>query len=216
MPAVDTPIALSGLLVQPIAQRLAEWISIGKLDEDDLDALSTAARAWVEHSIAGSDWASLPDVEGLMELASAQLGGETGLVEWADEIAGDLLAADSIAELVRTAARLVDDGPGFVVSQSSERLLRRADWRYEGGSERFSVRLQGLDEASPALKSLVGACLARLGAEGDRRAFDVRFEGVDGSELVVFGEFEEVVFSEGEESRLHRAALIPDALGAAN
>ena len=59
--------ALSGLFVQPIAQRIADWTWSGKLDEDDLDALSTEARAWVEHSIAHTDWAGLADVEGLID-----------------------------------------------------------------------------------------------------------------------------------------------------
>ena len=43
----------------------------------------------------------------------------------------------------------------------------------------------------------------------DARAFDVRFEGVDGAELVVVGELEEAVLSEGEASRLHWVSLIP-------
>ncbi|GEM_PF-1983888 len=211
MPESDlpAPVSLSGLLVQPIAQRLADWTGSGKLDENDLDALSTDARAWVEHSIAASDWAALADVEALVDLASAQLGGETGLVEWAAEIASDLLAEGPIIDLVASASRLSADGPGFVASQSSDQLVRRADWSYEGALDRFSVRLRGLAAASPALKSLLGACLARLAAAGDARAFDVRFEGVDGAELVVFGELEEAVLSEGEASRLHRAALIP-------
>jgi uncharacterized protein with ACT and thioredoxin-like domain len=63
-------------------------------------------------------------------------------------------------------------------------------------------------EVSPALKALLGATLARLAAGADARALDVRFDGIDGDELVVFGELEMGDASLAE-SRLHRAALIP-------
>lgn len=202
-------VELSGLLVQPIAQRLADWTGSGKLDEDALDTLSTEARAWVDHSIAPTDWARVDDVEALVDLAATQLGGETGLVEWADEIAADLLGAAGVSEVVAAANRLADDGPGFAASQTAERLLRAVRWQYEGGASRFTVRFDGLCGASPALKSLLGACFARIADAGDRRAFDTRFEGVDDGALSVFGELEAEVLSEGEASRLHRAALIP-------
>ena len=209
MSAAASPVELSGLLVQPIARRLADWTESGKLDENDLDVLSTEARAWVEHSIAATDWAGIDEVEALVELAAGQLGGETGLVEWADEIARDLLAEAPIASVVDAAMRLESDGPGFAVSQTGDRLLRAVRWQYEGGASRFLVRFEGLGESSPALKSLVGACLARVASAGDPRAFDTRFDGVDGPELAVFGELEGEGLTEGEASRLHRAALIP-------
>lgn len=209
MSASENRVALSGLIVQPIAQRLADWTQSGKLDEDALDALSTDARAFVEHSIAPTDWAGIEDVEALVSLAASQLGGETGLVEWADEIAADLLESTPIADLVQAARRLHDDGPGFLASQTSDRLLRAVAWQYYGGEKHFSVRLEGLGAASPSLKSLVGACLARVASAGDPRDFDTRFEGVDEETLAVFGEIEGAALSEGEASRLHRAALIP-------
>ena len=208
-PDVPRPVELSGLLVQPIAQRIADWTESGKVEEEALDALTTEARAWVDHSIASTDWAALDDVEGLVELASIQLGGETGLVEWADAIAHDLLETEPIADIVERAGRLTEDGPGFAASQSSDHLLRWVRWQYEGGGARFSIRLDGMGAASTALKSLVGACLARIAGAGDPRTFDTRFEGVDGDELAVFGELEDDRLSPDESSRLHRAALIP-------
>jgi len=201
-------IELSGLLVQPIADRVRAWYQAGKLDEDDLErALSTEARAFVDHSIAAGDWAPLSDVEGLVGLAAEQIGGETGLVEWADEIVGDWLLEASVEGLM-VRARGIVDGPGFVVSQASELLVRNSVWRYDGGRDGFSVRLIGIAEASPALKALIGSTLARLAAGADSRDFDVRFDGLDGEELVVFGELE-ISDTALAESRLHRAALIP-------
>lgn len=202
-------VEMSGLLVQPIARRLADWTESGKLDDAALDGLSTEARAWVEHSIAPTDWAAGDDVEALVDLAATQLGGETGLVEWADEIAADLLDAAPIAAVVEAARRLSGDGPGFAASQTGGQLLRAVRWQYEGGASHFAVRFEGLGAASPALKSLVGACLARVANAGDPRPFDTRFEGVDQDALSVFGELEAEGLSEGEASRLHRAALIP-------
>lgn len=202
-----TSIELSGFLVQPITERLSDWSESGKLDENELDrALSFDARAWVDHSIAATDWAPLADVEGLVGLIAAQLGGETGLVEWADEIVAGWLSQPFFQNLMGSAQRLVD-GPGFVASRASDQLVRACDWRYEGGRESFSVYIGGVAEASPELKSLIGACLARLAAAADPREIDVRFDGVDGGELVIFGEIKvgEDALSEG---RLHRAALI--------
>jgi hypothetical protein len=198
---------LSGLLVQPIASRIQGWLTSGKLDEDDLDrALPGIARDWVDHGVAASDWAPLEDVERLIDLAAAQLGGETGLVEWADEIVSEWLLESDIESLVGSARRLVD-GSGYVVSQMSERLVQSAEWRYEGGRTGFSVRLCGVAELSLALKSLIGACLAQLATAADEREVDARFEGVDAAELVIFGELE-AALDGGAESRLHRAALI--------
>lgn len=200
---------LSGLFVQPIARRLADWNASGKLAEDGLEALSTAARAWVEHSIARDGVAGLADVEALLRIVAGPMGGETGLVEWADEIAADFLDDGPLVDLIEAGRGLDVDGPGFAVTQSSALLLSGTEWRYEGGSDHFSVRLVGLAEASPALKSLLGACLARLAEAAGPRDLDVRFEGIDEGDLVVFGERASATLSEGETSRLHRAALIP-------
>ena len=197
---------LSGMLVQPIAHRIEEWTKSGKLDEDDLErALPGIARDWVDHSIAASDWAPLEDVERLVTLAAEQLGGETGLVEWADEIVRGWLLDSSVEALVANARHLVDR-PGYVVSQVTERLVQSASWRYEGGRTGFSVRLCGLSKMSPALKSLIGACLVQLATVADEREVDARFEGVEASELVIFGEVEAAMEGRAE-SRLHRAAL---------
>jgi hypothetical protein len=208
---MDAP-ELSGLLVQPIAQRVGAWLANGKLDEDDLDAtLSSTARGWLDHSIAASDWAPQAELEELVAIAAEQLGGEAGLVEWADDIVSDWLVNSQLSTLVSGAQRLVD-GPGFIASQAGEQLLRSSRWTYEGSSGSFSVRLEGAEALGPALKALLGACLARLAAEGDTRAFDVRFEGVDDAELIVFGELDDSKTSDEESqvvSRLYRAALIP-------
>jgi hypothetical protein len=201
-------IELSGLFVQPIVKRVQRFIDAGKLDEDDLErALSTEARDLIDHSIAAGDWTPLGAVEGFVSLVAEQLGGETGLVELADEIVADWLLDPSFGDLMAQARGLVD-GPGFVVSQASERLVRAKGWQYDGGREGFSVRLLGISDASAAFMALLGATLARLAAGADARTFDVRFEGIDADELVVFGELETGDIALAE-SRLHRAALIP-------
>jgi hypothetical protein len=204
-------VCLSGLLVQPITEQVRAWILAGKLDENDLDqALTRDARDLVDHaSSAGGDWIPIADVESLVALMAEQLGGETGLVEWADEIVSGWREESSIDGLLRAGRSLVD-APGYIVSMASDLLIRTANWRYEGSRTTFSVRVKGVGDASPVLKTLLGAVLARLAALARDRRFDVRFEGVDGRNLVVFGEIE----SEGVdvdplgESRLHRAALI--------
>ena len=204
MPSVD----LSGLFVQPIADRVRSFVDAGKFDEDDLErALSTDARNLLDHSLGLAEWTPLHDVEDLVGLVSEQLGGEPGLVEWADEIVSDWVLEAPLEDLMARARRLVD-GPGFAVSLMSEQLLRAKGWRYEGGREGFSVRLLGTANASPGLKALLGAILSRLAASADARSFDVRFEGVDGDELVVFGELE-MGDATLAESRLHQAALVP-------
>lgn len=200
-------IHLSGLIAQPIASRIRSWLEDGKLTEDDLDrTLTTEARAHVEHSIGHADWASLADVEGLVELASQQIGGETGLVEWADELVEDCRRDERLANVLRAGMALVDS-PGFIVSQASSIFLRDAEWFYDGGRSGWSVRLAGVGDASSELKSLLGALLARLADTSDGRDFDVRFEGVDRDDLVVFGEAPVRDDADGE-SRLHQAALI--------
>ena len=105
------------------------------------------------------------------------------------------------------AGRSLPDAPGFLVSQVSEILVRDADWLYDGGRLAFSVRLRGMSDASPAVKSFLGALLAGIAVASKDREFDVRFEGVDHDDLVVFGG-RPVHDDLGRESRLHRAALI--------
>ena len=204
------PIRLRGLFVRPLAQRVRDWLDAGKLDEDGLDdALSADARAFVDHPITVDAWAPLEDVEGLVGLAAAQLGGEASLVDWADEIVAGWLEEPSVADLVSAGRRLVD-GPGFVLATMGEQLLDEAVWGYEGGRESFSVCLEGLDHASPDLKALLGACLARVAAAADPDRFDVRVEGVDAEALVVFGALADAGEpGDDAEHRLHRAALIP-------
>lgn len=202
------PIQLSGLIVQPIARRIQDWNFDGKISEEDLDhALSSDARALVDHSLALGDWAPVEDVENLVGLAAEQIGGETGLVEWADEIVSDWQAEASIEDLIH-AGRGLADSPGFVVSQVSGLIVRDADWIYDGGRNSFSVRLRGLGDVSPALKALIGALLARLAVAPTNLDFDVRFDGIDGDDLVVFGEAPDGSDDGRGVSRLHQAALI--------
>jgi hypothetical protein len=207
-------IELSGRWVAHLAGRVRAWELEGKLDEEDLDrALSTDARAWLDHTLAFDDWAALADVEALVGLMSERLGSEAELVDSIEELVPDLLLDARIEEVVAVGRRLVD-GPGFAASQLCERLVRRVDWSYEGGRESFSVRVAGLEPASPALRAMLGATLARLAAMADARDYDVRVDGVDGGSLVVFGEIDR---GEDEtvraESRLHRAALVPEFSG---
>lgn len=200
-------IHLSGLLVGPIAQRIRAWTLDGKIDEDDLEyALTADARALVDHSTGFVAWTPLEDVEGLVGLVAEQIGGETGLVEWAEDLVECWQDEAPIEDLIRS-ARSLADAPGFVVSQASELFVRDADWLYDGGRSAFSLRLRGMGDVSPALKALLGALLARLAMASAGRDFDVRFDGIDSDDLVVFGE----ALSEHDskqESRLHQAALI--------
>ncbi len=204
MPAIQ----LSGFMVQPIARRIRDWNQSGKISEEDLDrSLSTDARALVDHSLALADWAPIDDVEALVGLAAEQIGVETGLVEWAEEIVGDWQAEESIEDLIRAGRALVDS-PGFVLSQVSRLVLRDADWSYEGGRSSFSVRLHGMADVSPALKALIGALFARLAVVPCDRDFDVRFDGIDDGDLIIFGESLAGDGAVEAESRLHQAALI--------
>ncbi|HPG27730.1 MAG: hypothetical protein H6748_04740 [Spirochaetaceae bacterium] len=204
---------LAGLLVAPLAERIRGWLRAGKLLEEDLErVLSVDARALVDHPVDPSDRVPVADVEGLVALASEQLGGDPALVEWAEAIVDEWCRGDHFDAILRAAPRLVD-APGFVVAQAGERLLGRSDWRYEGGRRGFAVRLAGLEGASSALKSWTGALLARLASEVGEPGLDVRFEGVDAGALVVFGEPTVPAGSEDDaaelrESRLLRAALV--------
>ncbi len=201
-------IHLSGLIVQPIAERIRDWNLDGKISEEDLDrALSSDGRALIDHSLAFGDWVPVEDVEGLVGLAADQIGGETGMVEWADEIVLGWHSESAIENLVRAGRALVDS-PGFVVTQASGLVVRDADWSYDGGRTSFSVRLRGLGDVSPALKALLGSLLARLACLPTNLDFDVRFDGIDGEDLVVFGEAPDGRDDDQGQSRLHQAALI--------
>lgn len=201
-------IHLSGLIVQPIAERIRDWNLDGKISEEDLDrALSSDGRALVDHSLAFGDWVPAEDVEGLVGLAAEQIGGETGLVEWADEIILGWRSESAIEDLVH-GGRALADSSGFIVSQASGLVVRDADWSYDGGRTSFSVRLRGLGEMSPALKALIGALLARLALLPTDLDFDVRFDGIDGEDLVVFGDAPDGTDDDQGQSRLHQAALI--------
>lgn len=203
------PICLSGLFLEPVTTRLARWLEAGKLDEGDLDdALTANARALVDHHPAQAEWTPLADVESLVGLASAQLGGETGLVEWAQEIVDVWADEDRVVSILEEAVGLVD-GPGYAVVSVSERFVSGADWQYQGGRDRFSVRIAGLEETSAELKALLGALLARLAECASSDFEDVRFEGVDAGELVIFGRSQRTLPRDVEsERRLHRAALV--------
>jgi hypothetical protein len=199
----------SGLIVEPLASQVHTWLEAGKLDEGDLDRLLTpTARSIVESVMEAPSWVPLSDVEGLVALVAEQVGGGAGLVEWA-EGAAELWATDSRVVSILDQARGLIDATGYVIAQSSERVVQNVDWRFEGGRDRFNVRLRGFARASADLKTLLGALLARLG-ERTRGGFeDLRFEGVDSAELCIFGERRLQERLDGsDESRLHRAALI--------
>ncbi len=202
-------IELSGLFIQPLAQRIAGWLDTGKLDEADLDgALTPNARSIVDLATDFIDWVPLDDVETLVAVVAAQLGGETGLADWAQTIVEGWADEQLFVSILQDARGLVD-APGYVVIQSSKRLIRYSDWQYEGGRDRFSVRLLELETASSDLKALLGALLSRL-AEATENGFEeVRFEGVEAAELLVCGErnVPDPIDEKGE-SRLHRVALV--------
>lgn len=200
---------LRALFVEPLAERVRGWLVCGKLDDDEVDrALSTQARAWVEGACEATLATPLEDVETLVALVAEQLGGETALSDLAGEIVAEWVARGPIEGLLRAALPLAD-AAGFVVSQASEWLVVAPDWSYTGGREAFELRIRGLSDASPALRALLGALLARLAAAGSKRALDVRVRGLDEAELVIAGR---VVASRladpADESRLHRAALV--------
>ena len=201
-------IELSGLFIQPLAQRIADWLDTGKLDEADLDgALTPNARALVDPSTDSTDWVPLADVETLVAVVAGQLGGEVGLAAWAQTVVDGWADEQRVVSILQDARGLVD-GPGYVVIESSKRLIRDSDWHYEGGRNRFSVRLCGLESASSDLRVLLGVLLSRL-AEATEQGFeDVRFEAVAAADLLVFGERSGGdPIDEKSESRLHRAAL---------
>jgi hypothetical protein len=200
---------LSGLFVQPLATRVNDWLDAGKLDEGDLDRVLTPdARSIVDSLTVSTNWVPIRDVEGLVYLIAEQVGGGTGLVEWAETIVNAWEVDERLVSILDRASGLVD-AAGYIVAQSSECLIRDADWRFEGGRERFEVRLRGLEAASSDLKTLLGALLSRLAEKGQCGFEDLRFHGVDSAELCIFAERElSPSGAESSESRLHRAALI--------
>jgi hypothetical protein len=204
----------SGLIVQPLTLRLEEWVADGKLSEEDLErVLGPDACALLDHGMARSDWTPLEVVEPLVALLAMQLGGETGLVDWACEIVRDWRDHQAVQDLVARGQALVD-GPGFVTTQFAEMLMRGCRWQYEGGADHFSVRLLDVGPATLELKTLIGALLARLVGSAMEGKLDVRFAGVDEPELVVFAERGGRApagppMDPAREGRLHRAALVP-------
>ena len=200
---------LRPLFVEPLADRVRGWLASGKLGEDDLDhALSAPARAWVEGACDATAATPLEDVETLVALVARQLGEEAALSDLAGEIAAEWGTRGPIEGLLR-AARPHVDGPGLVASQASEWLVVAPDWAYEGGRELFELRIRGLSAASPALRALLGALLARLAAAGSKRALDVRVRGVDEAVLVIAGRAVSATATDpAAASRLHRAALV--------
>lgn len=199
---------LRALFVEALAERVRCWLAEGKLDDDQVDdGLSGPARAWVEGTCEATQSTPLEDVETLVALVSAQLGGDAALAELADGIVAGWIARGPVGGLIRAGLPLVD-GAGLVASQASEWLVVAPDWSYEGGAETFALRLRGLSAASPALRALLGALLARLAAAGSKRAFDIRVGGIDEPELVIEGHALPPRGSDpADESRLHRAAL---------
>jgi hypothetical protein len=206
-------IQFSGLFVQPLTLRLEEWVADGKLSEEDLErALGSDARALLDHGMARSDWVPLELVEPLVTLVAMQLGGETGLVDWAGEIAGDWRDREAIRDLAARGQALVD-GPGFVATQLADMLVRDCRWQYEGGRSHFSVHLLDVGAATLELKALIGALLSRLVEFAVESELDVRFTGVDEPELVLFAERRgrspaDPPMDPTREGRLYRAALV--------
>ncbi len=200
---------LRALFVEPLAERVRFWLACGKLADDDVDGmLSAQARAWVEGACEATLATPLEDVETLVALVSEQLGGESALSDLAAEIVAVWVTRSPIAGLLRAALPLAD-GAGFVASQASECLVVAPDWSYEGGRDEFELRIDGLSAASPELRALLGALLARLAVAGSKRALDVRVRGVDDAELVIAGRIASArVADPADESRLHRAALV--------
>jgi hypothetical protein len=200
---------LSGRLVGLLARSVSSWADAGKLDDVDLDRrLSSTARALVDSPDTSIDWVPVEEAECLVQIVSDQVGGSPGLVEWIETVLDDWSSDPRPAEIL-AAGRVLVDGAGFVVAQASDCLLRGAQWRFDGGRERFSVRVRGLESMSPESKTLLGALLTRF-AEGLADGFeDLRFEGVDDGELCIFGERAMSDTVDGSsESRLHRAALV--------
>jgi hypothetical protein len=196
--------------VEPLALLVRDWQADGKLGEDDLDrSLSPRARAWVDGVCGASAATPEEDVETLVALVASQLGGDAALSDLAGEIASGWLGRPPFDGLVR-AARIIVDGPGFAASQTATWLAAEPDWSYTGGRESFDLRLRGVASASPALKALLGALLARVASAASPRRLDLRVEGIDGGELVVCA----VALADrsgdpAREVRLHRAVLAP-------
>jgi hypothetical protein len=200
--------SLRAPFVELLADCVRSLVANGKLDDDAVDrGLTAPARAWVEGACEATRSTPLADVESLVALVASQVGGEAGLVERADPIVAGWASRAPIASWLRASEALVD-GPGFVVSQASEWLVVSPEWTYAGGREGFEVAVHGLPTASPGLRALLGALLARVAACGSKRTIDVRVHGVDGGPLVIAGHAPSAADPDpAEECRLHRAAL---------
>ena len=106
----------------------------------------------------------------------------------------------------------------YAVVAASELLTRSVSWDYRGGRSEFSVDVVGLAGASVATRVFLGAALARLAECPSESMDDVRFEGVDGDALRIFGTHRRPPRGSGRdpephhrtpgEARLHRAALV--------
>ena len=207
-PADPSGGALRAPLVEALATRVRDGLAAGKLDEDTVDrALTGTARAWVEGACDATAATPLEDVESLVALVASQRGAEAELAALADEVVACWGVHPQVSAGQRAAASLVD-GPGFIASQASEWLIASPDWVYAGGRDGFAIELRGLHRATPALRALVGALVARMSQAGTSSPLDVRVLGVEGEALVVAGRASNAhVIDPAEESRLHRAAL---------
>ena len=200
---------LSGLFVAPVAMQISEWFEAGKLGEDDLDRLLTPnARSIVDSPSESLVWVPLADVESMLSIVAEQRGSGAGVVEWADTIAASWVTNSDLSRILSSAQTLVD-GAAYMVTQACGLLVRGADWQLEGGRDRFSVWIYGLEMASIDLTTLLAALLARAAGRADAEFSDLRFEGIDAGELCIFGERQKNGLSgDAGKSRLHRAALV--------
>lgn len=200
--------ALRAPLVEALATCVRDGLAAGKLDEEVVDRVLTGpARAWVEGACDATAATPLADVESLVALVASQRGAEAELAVLADEFVTGWSGHPQVAAWRRAAASLVD-GPGFIASQASEWLIASTDWVYAGGRDGFALELRSLPTATPALRTLVGALVARMSEAGTSNPLDVRVLGVDGDALVIAGRAPNAhAIDPAEESRLHRAAL---------
>lgn len=207
-PADPSTGALRPPLVEALAVCVRNGLAAGKLEEEAVDrALTGPARAWVEGACDPTGATPLADVESLVALVASQRGAEAELAVLADEMVTGWRGHPQLSAWRRAALPLVD-GPGFLASQASEWLLVCPDWVYAGGRDGFALELRGLRAATPALRTLVGALVARLTEAGSKSPLDVRVLGIDGDALVIAGRAPNAhAIDPAEESRLHRAAL---------
>lgn len=209
---------ISGLLARPLAARLRMAIARGKIGEDELDdVLSFNARSILDSEDARLEWIPLDDFDSLLAGAAPLLGDEPAIAEFAAEIVEAWAHEPAVLSILDASQRLVD-APGYAVVAASELLTRSVSWAYRGGRSGFSVDVAGLAGASVATRVFLGAALARLAECPSESMDDVRFEGVDGDALRIFGTHRRRPQGSGGDSephdrspgenRLHRAALI--------